>query len=724
MINRFQDRAFPKVISLSSIGLLVFLSFQGNSFAAIENLDEVVARKNRLNDATWDIDDLENLSNNSKWQPESLMYTDVNTGHEVWKLTNTKNEDNFYHNDISWAQWSANGKWLAFATTRPTNSFRKTTSRIWMLVQTNGSHLMPVIGGSNREYSSDHEYFHWSPQIPDVYYDTGNNENGLDLRGYDLYKNVVSNTGVTRNLLFSTNQGNGNSRAKKLSKTISGDGKKILLRDSYVSSGPHYLYPCTIYPENVAGCDWDGYSMDRGQGSGYDVMGESYYREHGGALFMSGNDKMGYYTYLMPSGTSAWWRMTLTGNATDGGPLFSNNGVSGEVMIMSTKEAVFPPWPEHHYWSHVSPDWWGNKVVFSNMEDDERPGIAHMDAATHEYDSRSFLNDYGVQHNDWHGFTDYSVSSYTSYTNNDGLGQRITAQRFNDNTLSDIQTVCFTHTRENGGTAYSTLPRPFISPDGTKVAWSSEFLNGTANINDIYWCVIEYPKPPINLTAETDGSLIRLSWVRPSYTTRGWPDENTDAPPKSKEIMGYHIWVSDTGNGNWLELTKGAVDFENINISQANGTVKYYAITSEEYSHLESRSLSEILRVNVDDNGNVTSRIHAPEGVSNFWTQKPIAPSNFKAVKQNTAGHYKLSWSEPSDSKIRYYNIYYSVTGAPQPIQQNRIASIPTGTSEYLDWNADKTNNGYYLITSVDRQGNEGTGTGPIKPNPPPARFE
>jgi hypothetical protein len=702
------------VFSFTILQLLVPLS----SRAASENLDEIVARSARMASATWGPNYVEDANNHYKWQPETLMYTDVNTGHEVWRMTSTKDEDNFYHNDISWAQWSANGKWLAFASTRDTNAYRKTSNITWFIVQTNGADLMPVIDGANREYSSAHEYFHWSPQIPDVYYETGGNQDGLRLNGYDLYKNTVSNTGVTRQLLFTTNRGNGNTKPKKLSKTISGDGKKILLRDSYVPSGPHYLYPCTVYPENAAGCDWDGYSIDRGQGPGYDTMSDSYTREHGGALFLSGNEANGYYTYIMPSGTSAWWRMSLTGSAPDGGPLYTNGGVSGEVMIMSTKLPNNPPWPESHYWSHVSPDWWGTKVVFSNMEDDNRPGIAHQDAVTHEYDSRSFLNDYGVQHNDWHGFTDYTVSSYTPNSRPDGLGQRITSQRYNDATLTDIQTVCFAHTREKGGSAYSTLPRPFISPDGTKVAWSSEFLNGSANRNDIYWCVIQNPKPPTSLNVSKNGDSVRLTWQRPSYTTRGWPNEKTDVPPTSKEIKGYHVWVSDNGNTGWSEVTSGAISTEYIDLNQANGTTKYYAVTSEEYSRLESRKLSEVIEVINNSKGTIKTKISSPSGKMNYWTSPPKAPIKFTAKKTGVAGQYSLKWLSPDDKKIRYFNVYYATRGNPEISQRTRIASLPVGTIEYLDWNADKEKNGFYMITSVDRQGNESRAIGTDKQVP------
>ncbi len=131
----------------------------------------------------------------------------------------------------------------------------------------------------------------------------------------------------------------------------------------------------------------------------------------------------------------------------------------------------------------------------------------------------------------------------------------------------------------------------------------------------------------------------------------------------------------------------------------------YYAITSEEHSGLESDELSEILMVTVSGS-NVVSQIVASKGQKNFWRIPPAKPTNFNVLNIRP-GHYQLNWSEPNDSKIRYYNIYYSNSSNPSPIQQRRIASVPVGTSSYLDWLADPVNLAYYGITSVDRYGNE-----------------
>jgi hypothetical protein len=144
----------------------------------------------------------------------------------------------------------------------------------------------------------------------------------------------------------------------------------------------------------------------------------------------------------------------------------------------------------------------------------------------------------------------------------------------------------------------------------------------------------------------------------------------------------------------------------------------YYAVTSQEHSGLESRSLSNIWKVALNnsgeivESGEVAAYPRNPGGIETFNTTPPPAPANLTVKKMQTPGHYFLTWNEPKNSIIRYYNIYYSTSGTPPVDQRYRIASIPVGHSKWLDWNAAPTKQGYYLITSVDYQGNENNGGG------------
>ncbi len=210
--------------------------------------------------------------------------------------------------------------------------------------------------------------------------------------------------------------------------------------------------------------------------------------------------------------------------------------------------------------------------------------------------------------------------------------------------------------------------------------------NGVDDYPYISYAVAYYPYPPTITGASKVGANVRISWNSPKYTTRGWPNEGTDPPPEPKEIKYYHVWAS-FDNSTWSELTTTGVPFGTnyYHVTQSNNTTRYYAVTSEEHSRLESRTLSNTWRVTLDEYGNVAISEEAspypnnPGGVTPFWTIAPPVPSNFSIAKQSTPGHYRLSWTEPTYSKIRYYNIYYSTEGTPPVDQRYRIASVPVG---------------------------------------------
>ena len=321
----------------------------------------------------------------------------------------------------------------------------------------------------------------------------------------------------------------------------------------------------------------------------------------------------------------------------------------------------------------------------------------------------------------------------------------ILAQKYNDPKSQFV--VNSTHVRYDGGTDYYTLARPGQSPDGTKVAWHSEFLNGK-NKSDIFWSLVYSPYPPTDLEADMgiDGK-VQIGFLPPKYTERRWInpatgeiDEVNGEVLYAREIKEYHIWRSknptsgwdiigtinaEYGNdpitntlkskakGNWVSNTNKIVFVDN----PQDGTW-YYAITSDEHSGLESDELSQIINVIIVDHKIVSTQIVREKGQKLFWTTAPPAPRHFQVTKGNTPGHYWLRWIEPLDKKARFYNVYYSTRGKPEASQDQRIASLPLGTSTYLDWLADPDTPGLYGITTVDRYGNESSITYPDTETP------
>lgn len=725
-----------KVITI--LILIIVFIFPAQGLAAIENLDEMFNRKQRIGSAVYPMNQLENAVNNYIWQPETFMYNDTTSGAEVWRVSNTPNLSNYYHNDIGMSPWSADGKRFGFVSSRSTSAFGKTSSNIWMIADTDGKFLRPATGASGRGYSSNRSYMHWSPQIPDLYYEFGESGgNGLSLKSSDLYENRVSDTGITKNLILSLPTGQ-----NKIDKMISGDGRKILASPNDEST----IYPLTVYPiPNLD--DPDGYGISRNVApygstfTPYSAAHDRYYAGDGA-----------WYFIMASGGWTSWWRLMTLGSASDGGALCNNadypvvdiNYDFGECWPDNAATAPDPSPLSPNYWSHFVPDRWGRLALHTAQNDDNPAtyGTSVWDMQKHKYIIKSLGAN--SQHHDWHGFTDWTVSSAdTPYSN-----QKLYIQKYNDSN-SQIM-VNKTYTRYNGGSAYETLPRPAQSPDGTKVAWNSEFFNGGSNNVDIFWSVAYYPYPPTDLSA-TYNNGVMIKWFPPKYTERGWPyvssnpqkdslgwpllDANGNEigePLYAREIKKYHIWRSSSQTGPWQEVGSTNADYSDtyaedsnmfmlhpvvsgLKVSPTNkisftdnpsdGTF-YYAITSEEHSGLESDKLSEIIRI-TKSSSNISSQIVASQGQNNFWRRLPQMPTAFSYTAQATAGHYRLNWTEPQDSKIRYYNIYYNNAGVPQIDQKFRIASVSVGVSTYIDWLADISAPGYYLITSVDRYGNE-----------------
>ncbi|MGD0976784.1 MAG: hypothetical protein ABR875_00620 [Minisyncoccia bacterium] len=784
---RFKNYSKPLLIFLGVfLGLFCFVKI---SSAAMENLDEMMTRKARRTVNVFPSSVLEDTSNHYIWQPETLEYKDAETGHEVWKMSDSPNLKEYYQNDIGVSPWSADGKRMAFWTwDRNTAAFTgEENSYMWMLVDTDGKFLRPIVNGPSRMASG---YFHWSPQIPDTYYDEGSAaywpwSTTPKFDSKKIYKATVSDTDVSAIPLLTFNFNGPN-----ISKYISPDGRKIIADEWVNDTDPHMLYPATIYPESQATVALpNGYSQWRNFGP-YGGTPTTPTRYHDSYYVGDGS-----WFFGMPDIGATWWRIKALGSAPDGGALYTGddgNHNFGEIWpedhgSLSTGDISSPfvdPGETYNpsktaYWSHFVPDMWGRYALFSNVDDGlpgtgtynyyDRIGTSVWDIQKHQYVVPSFGG--GAIHHDWHGFTDWTVSSSSGGPSTCGAtgtwaNEHILSQKYNDSTAQIL--VSCAHTAVNGGTDYNSIARPGQSPDGTKVAWHSEFLNPGANMTDIFWSVVMYPYPPTTLNANYS-SGVNLSWLPPQYTNRGWPYASAN-PSKdalgwplldsngneigetlyAREIDKYHIWRSTSQNGPWQEVGTKTADYSytyaedptmfmlhpianGLKVSPSNkiaytdnpgnGTF-YYALTSEEYSGLNSDHLSDILKVTVSGNS-VSGSVVQSQGQKNFWTTPPTVPSGFSYAVQSNHGQYRLNWTQPNDTKIRYYNIYYSNSANPSAIQQQRIASVPVGTATYLDWLADSSATGHYGITSVDGYGNESAiilsnTPPPPTPTPPP----
>jgi hypothetical protein len=237
------------------------------------------------------------------------------------------------------------------------------------------------------------------------------------------------------------------------------------------------------------------------------------------------------------------------------------------------------------------------------------------------------------------------------------------------------------------GRPYAAIPRPLLSPDGTKVWFHSSMLMPAENWVGAFVAVIQRPQPPRDLSASGSGD-VQLSW-KPAAMSR--------------ETKGYHVYRGDADGKNFVELTSSAIPATSFTDSTAKpGNTYAYAVTAEEWSTLESDAAAS-LKVSVTAAG-VTGSDAGP--IKGWDTTAPPPVEDF-TVKAEAPGQYRLAWSKDSATDVRYYNVYFSSKERPAIAQERLVVSPPSGATQYLDWSAPIGPGAHYAITAVDRQGNE-----------------
>lgn len=426
----------------------------------------------------------------------------------------------------------------------------------------------------------------------------------------------------------------------------------------------------------------------------------------------------------------AWWEFKCAGTDTDGGPLWEawdgDSYGGNEVYPRSGTGGTNPPGSYVDYYGHPSFDRWGKWVLHASSPNGGKSIIdwqtgtgfdgtsyGYIDAAINP----SHLNQ-GVSYSSWRGYCDAVVwepgqADGTYNYMNYGLVSLINFSTYAITTEA-VYFAGYYASGKGGGTVQGA-GHPSQSPDGTKVAYQNYVLNSATSPTLTYaqWGVCYYPFPAQITGATKVSTNVRLAFDPKKYTTRVYPTGGASIP-EPKEIKYWHVWYS-TDKVTWAEATTTGVAFATriYDYAQPNSSTYYYSITAEEHSRLESRRLGNIWKVITDGDGNITTQESdtayptLPGAISAFYTTAPSQPTGFAVTDEAIDGHFSLDWTEPSDSKVRYYNIYYATGGNPLATEAYRIASVPVGTATWLDWCAHTSAQPYYGITSVDRQGNE-----------------
>jgi hypothetical protein len=688
-LHQIQSESVSAQTYVLVIACSLFFFCSTLSFAAVENLDEVVARKSRLSTATWGYSFLQNDANNYTWQPETLNYTDATTGNEVWRFTHTPTGVGGRTQDLSITHWNANGNRVFFHSTRATNAFSYANgiNPIWMLSNTDGSRLKPAKGAA-AQFALVDAYPLWSPIIPDVMYQSAANE-GRFPDFNDVYKTVTSDTTISYST-FLTVPLLTTGTTMKLTKGLSSDGRKLRI----IYGGKHY--PATVYPEASKALDvpagyseilnldgyWGGFTMP--------TTGTIW---HENKVTGAVNGVDGIWALLMPEvGTGPFWRGRLTGSSAEGGPLHVIDRTipyswGGELEPMHTsgdgKDKPTPWCEDGVIWDginpcvvaasnldHASPDRWARFTTSGGA-----PSQKYWDMRNHTYVGYipSLTK---VSHHDWEAWSDYSTESgypggdpypptYIAPASGELNPQSVWANNYK--TGNSIN-VAYTHARYNdtANPPYSANARPTQSPDGTKIMFNSTFLVTSDSNVQLFWAVAHYPYPPEIKLAAKVASNVRLTWdfnqgsscsnnagttprtgptpnfsTPRTYATRGWPHETLDCPPSPREIKQFRVWTS-SDNSAWTPA--GTTTYNNCSgtnecgmwtettwtydYAQANSTTRYYAITSLEHSGLESRTLGNVWKVALDADGNILQQFQ-----QSAYPAAPGGKSSFYTTK-------------------------------------------------------------------------------------------
>lgn len=732
--------------------IIVLLLTSIVAYAANENLDEMIdVRISRQAAAQQGKDYFEDSGNNYIWQPETLAYIDVAYGTEVWRMTGSVDTTSVFW-DISWPNVSADGKRLAVNTDRPTDSHSCSYGN-WMVMRSDGTYFRSIDNSACfASTSSGRKYWHWSPTEPDDAYQFASESGACTAIGspnnYDLYKVTFTDTSESTALWLTFPD---TSAVYSLKKAISPDGVKIIPR----SSGK--WYPATVAPSGSKALDdADGYTMDMDWDSA-DYWGDTESAD--GTMhdqFLVGNATEGYWNHIMPEAThGTWYRARLTGSGADGEPQHTEDttcpyswGDEIEPTNTVTQQNDDNDPNENgsgcgyegvDYFSHYVPGVHGRYVAHTKSNT-APSGNAVYDLDGHDYEAVKTSTG-GAQHHDFHAFSDWMASSAgDGYANH-----KIWRMKYNDDTTGEA--IASAHI-EGPGSATLGLARPSQSPDGTKTYFHTTFLNQSDDdYPDLFYVVAYYPYPPEVESVEATGGTVTatvywdLDGNNRGYTTRGWPEEGVSDPPPPREIEKFRLWRSadkstwtavdtsdydiwdlyDFSDGTWESGDEDTAGNKwTLTDTPGDGTW-YYAVTSQEWSGLESHALSNIFSITVASGSGSgsedTSYPVSPGGDSNFYSTTPGQPQNLGAAHSGS-GRYTVTFEEPaSPGYVRYYNLYAYDSQAPTAVQARRIASIPA-TQDEADGSDDGAFSfidsfghigGYtsYGITSVDFQGNE-----------------
>jgi len=683
------------------------LLFAVNVFA-YENLDELEARSSRKGSNTYYSG--EDSNNYYIRQPQLCIYQDTTTSHEVilWSQLPDVNTVRSV-TEYGWQPWSADGKRIAFVQEVETGAFTRNTGYPWYVARSDGTYWRPI-NGSVSTTDIRRPYFDWSPTIPDIAYAIAYNDNGVSGKDQNaVYREVISDTSVSSTLIVDMIAGDTTSlRTGGMKDAITSDGL-YYLTSTWAENEPFYIVQIEPSSSRQLKLSYSQPSLDTywantpstGQGDWHDEM-------------FTGNSSQGYWIYLLHTAAD-WWRMRPWGtdnNApnhtvdhTSPYDWWEGTDAQKEIQCVNGNAGTLPDFVSD-YWSHGVTDRWGTHIAFSDTDASPvSPGVFDVENSTQ---TALYTTPGGTQYHAWTGWTDYAAHTCGSPAVN------VCITKYNSTNNADHYILAYLHSE-----TANEFTKPGQSPDGTKIAVGSDWLSSTG-VRDLFVVIAEFPHPPEITTCSATNGVVTIRWdwrlstTSPrGYTSRGWPNQDSDDPPPPREIKEFRLWRS-TDKSTWEPITTVSYDiFSRYDFSDGtwsgdsyweatdtpgDGTW-YYAVTSIEWSGLESRTLSNIYTITVSDG-------------SGTGSQDTVYPSSPGDLDDPGSSDFYTSYNSNYPELIRYYNIYAEDGSIPAINQQNRIASIPkgwcqSGKCSWVDWLGNTSGTTQYVVTAVDTQGNE-----------------
>jgi len=578
-----------KYLILTILCCLIFTS----AFAAKQDLDEVMARKARYGQTVYTGED---AGNHYIWQPETLCWTDTNTGHEVWRVVWYPANNDIFSKEYSTEAFSADGSRIGFFnlnSARTSGDPNHSASDFRWIVNTDGSHLRASTGGGWGIENLGYCWMHTEPKSYLFFPTTASEFDGALTDA--LYKVVLdTNNDPTRSTIIDINDG----QRKYL--TIK-DG--ITSTDSWVVAvdvaATDLPTPNDINSKKVHWIEMSGptvqYAWGSARGCGPDADPYSNHTQanetefRGSSSTILNPDASGMIGHY--SGEGIYWYLARSGSAGDGGPDWEDwdgdsFGLNEEIRAWSDdiSSANTPHNPyDNGYAGHIAPDRWGKYAHIAcssdagdglRWGDNSKPGHFIVDLSDNmnspswvDANNSAYVTDYNTYnggHSSWTGWSDNTIAvtagsntlKYNDYQKTTEEGK----------TNYQAATTFVTTEVPSSIVNYNANPRPSQSPDGTKVAFATVLFHSDydedADDDDyvsLAYAVTYYPYPPIikSLTASGGTVTVTVEWdldgTPRGYTDRGWPTEGVSDPPPPREIENFRLWVS-TDKSTWTPV--------------------------------------------------------------------------------------------------------------------------------------------------------------------------